>query len=89
MYVCMYVCISYILGTSALPGIYARCPIYISYSTVVLYSGDRYEIIGLLKISDSIKQPCSSGCLKKSLEMHQKCSNNAVPLLNKTKNRIF
>ena len=37
-----------------------------SYSTVVLYSRDQYEIIGLLKISHSIKQPCSSVCLKKS-----------------------
>ena len=35
-----------------------------SYSTVGLYSRDRYEIIGLLKISHSIKQPCSSVCLK-------------------------
>ena len=33
---------------------------------VVLYSRDRYEIIGLIKISYSIKQPCSSICLKKS-----------------------
>ena len=31
---------------------------YVSYSMVVLYSRDRYEIIGLLKISHSIKQPC-------------------------------
>ena len=45
---------------------------YISYNTVVLYSRDRYEIIGFLKISYSIKQPCSSVCLKKALEMHQK-----------------
>ena len=61
----------------------------IQYSTVVLYSGDRYEIIRLLKISHSIKQPCSSVCLKKVLEMHQKCLNNVVPLFNKTENRIF
>ena len=61
----------------------------ISYSTIVLYSGDRYEIIGLLKLSYSIKQPCSSACLKKALEMHQKCLNNAVRLLNKMENRIF
>ena len=47
--------------------------IHISYNTVVLYSRDRYEIIGLLKISHSIKQPCSSVCLKKAPEMHQKC----------------
>ena len=45
----------------------------LSYNTVVLYSRDRYEIIGLLKISHSIKQPCSSVYLKKALEMHQKC----------------
>ena len=38
----------------------------ISNSTVVLFSRDRYEIIGLLKISHSIKQPYSSVCLKKS-----------------------
>ena len=45
----------------------------VSYNTVVLYSRDRYEIIELLKISHSIKQPCSSVCLKKAPEMHQKC----------------
>ena len=28
---------------------------YVSYSTVVLYSRDRYEIIRLLKISHAIK----------------------------------
>ena len=61
----------------------------LSYSMVVLYSRDRYEIIGLLKLLHSIKQPCSSVCLKKALEMHQKCFNNAVSLLNKTENRIF
>ena len=37
--------------------------IYISYSMVVLYSRDQYEIIGLRKISHSIKKPCSSICL--------------------------
>ena len=46
---------------------------HLSYNTVVLYSRDRYEIIGLLKISHSIKQPCNSVCLKKAPEMHQKC----------------
>ena len=59
------------------------------YSTVVLYSRDQYEIIELLKILHSIKQPCSSGssvCLKKALEIHQKCLNNS---LYKTENRIF
>ena len=61
----------------------------LSYSTVVLYSWNRYEIIGLLKLSHSIKQPCSNVCLKKVQEMHQKCLNNEVPLLNKTENRIF
>ena len=30
-------------------------------------SRDRYEIIGLCKISHSIKQPCRSVCLKKSV----------------------
>ena len=39
-----------------------------SYSTVVLYSRDRYEIIGLCKSSHSIKQPCNSICLKKRLQ---------------------
>ena len=38
--------------------------VYLSYSTVVLYR-DRYEVIGLHKISYSIKQPCGSICLKK------------------------
>ena len=56
---------------------------------VVLYSRDQYEIIGLFKLSHSIKQPSSSVCPKNALEMHQKCINNAVPLLNKTENRIF
>ena len=56
---------------------------------VVLYSRDQYKIIGLLKISHSIKQPCSNVCLKKALEMHQKCLNNAVSLLSKTENQIF
>ena len=53
----------------------------ISYSMVVLYSRDLYEIIGLFKFSHSIKQPCSNVCLEKGLEMHQKCVKNAVPLL--------
>ena len=53
---------------------------------VVLYSRGRYEIIGLLKISHSIKQPCNSVSLKKALEMHQKCLNNAIPLLTKAEN---
>ena len=43
------------------------------YSMVVLYSWDRYKMIGLCKISDFIKQPCSSICLKKALAMHQSC----------------
>ena len=51
----------------------------ISICTIIQYSRDRYEIIRLLKLSHSIKQPCSSVCLKKALEMHQKCLNNAVP----------
>ena len=45
----------------------------VSYNTVVLYSRDRYEIIGLRKSSHSIKQPCSSICLKKAFAMHQSC----------------
>jgi len=53
---------------------------FLSYSTrtVVPYSRDRYEIIGLLNISHSIKQPCSSVCLKKSTrnasKMFKQCS---------------
>ena len=43
--------------------IYVCVYMYISYSTVVLYSRDQYEIIGLRKILHSIKQPCSSICL--------------------------
>ena len=39
---------------------------YIYNHTTVLYSRDRYEIIGLRKILHSIKQPCGSICLKKS-----------------------
>ena len=51
-----------------------------SYNTVVLYSRDRYEIIGLLKLSHSIKQPCSSVCLKidKELVEYEQASGNAV-----------
>ena len=62
---------------------------HISYNTVVLYSRDRYEIIGLFKLSHSIKQPCNSVCLKKAPEMHQKCQNDAVSWLNKAENRRF
>ena len=52
----------------------------LSYSTVVLCSRDQYEIIGLidLKISYSIKQPCSSVCLKSvrnALKMFKQCSS--------------
>ena len=50
-----------------------RLPMYISYNTVVLYSRDRYEIIGLRKSSHSIKQPCNSIYLKKAFAMHQSC----------------
>ena len=45
----------------------------LSYNTVVLYSRDRYEIIGLRKSSHSIKQPCNSICLTKAFAMHQSC----------------
>ena len=55
----------------------------------VVYSRDRYEIIGLRKSSHSIKQPCSSICLKKAFAIHQSCWNNAVPQLKKAENRIF
>ena len=37
----------------------------VSFIVVVMNSRDRYEIIGLHKISHSIKQPCRSACLKK------------------------
>ena len=59
--ICTYVCIYTYIRTS------------VSYNTVVLYSRDRYEIIGLRKSSHSIKQPCSSICLKKAFAMHQSC----------------
>ena len=52
----------------------------ISYSTVVLYSRDQYEIIGLCKISHSIKQPCGSICLKRvsnASNLLKKCSTLA------------
>ena len=39
--------------------------VMLSYNMVVLYSKDRYEIIGLRKSSHSIKQPCNSIYLKK------------------------
>ena len=45
----------------------------LSYNTVVLYSRDRYEIIGLHKNSHSIKKTCSSICLKKAFAIHQSC----------------
>ena len=53
---------------------------------VILYSRDRYEIIMLLEILHSIKQPCSSACKKKALEMHQKCLDDVVPRLSKVEN---
>ena len=46
---------------------------YIIHIMVAMNSRDRYEIIGLRKISHSIKQPCRRVCLKKALEMHQSC----------------
>ena len=71
MYVCiqMYVCMLLLIYECAHAYIY----IYISYNTVVLYSRDRYEIIGFRKSSHSIKQPCSSIYLKKAFAMHQSC----------------
>ena len=42
-------------------------------------SMDQYEIIGLLEILHSIKQPCSSVYLKEVSEMHQNVEKNAVP----------
>ena len=47
--------------------------IYISYSTVVVYSKDQYEIIGLSKISHSIQQPLWQFLPEKALAMHQSC----------------
>ena len=44
---------------------------------------DQYEIIGLRKILHSMKQPCSSICLKKALA--KQCST----LAKQTENRIF
>ena len=43
------------------------------FIVVTMNSRDQYEIIGICKTSHSIKQPCSSVCLKKALEIHQKC----------------
>ena len=40
---------------------------YVSYIAVAMYSRDRYEIIGLRKISHFIKQPCKNVCLEKAL----------------------
>ena len=40
---------------------------YLDDITVVLYSRDRYEIIGLHKISHFTKQPCRNICLEKVL----------------------
>ena len=54
-------------------GITITCKIIYIYISVVLYSRDRYEIIGLRKSSHSIKQPCSSICLKKAFAIHQSC----------------
>ena len=41
------------------------------FIVVAMNNRDRYEIIGLCKISHFIKQPCRSVYLKKALEMHQ------------------
>ena len=46
---------------------------FVSFIAVAMNSRDRYEIIGLRKISHFIKQPCRSACLKKALEIHQIC----------------
>ena len=55
--------------------IYSNTWLYynLSFIVVTMNSRDRYEIIGLCKISHSIKQPFSSICLKKALTMHQGC----------------
>ena len=63
--------------------------ILISFIAAKMNSRDWYEIIGLYKILLSIKQPCSSVCLKKALKMLKKCWNNAVSWLNKAENWIF
>ena len=56
----------------------------VSFIVVALNSRDRYEFIGLRKISHSIKQLCKSDCLK-VLEMHQQCSTSP----KQNGNRIF
>ena len=50
-------------------------------------SRDQYKIIGLFKISNSMKQPCSSVCLK----IVKKCIklDNGVPWLNKVESQIL
>ena len=45
----------------------------LSVIAVAMNRRDRHEIIGLHKISHSIKQPCSSVCLKKALKLAEKC----------------
>ena len=44
------------------------------FIVVAMNSRDRYEIIAWVhQISHFLKQPCSNICLKKALEMHQRC----------------
>ena len=59
---------------------------HISFIAITMNNRDRYEIIGLCKISHSIKQSCRSVGLKKAFEMHQSCLSNAVHWLNKVEN---
>ena len=48
--------------------IHGQCSLCSSYTCVAcVYSRDRYEIIGLRKISHFIKQPCRNACLEKPL----------------------
>ena len=62
-----------IMPSATVDGVQSPLVSKLSYNTVVLYNRNRYEIIGLRKSSDSIKQLCSSICLKKAFAMHQSC----------------
>ena len=55
-----------------------------------MYSGDRYKIIRLRKISHFIKQPCRNVCLEKALYVKaSKLLKQYSTWLNKAENRIF
>ena len=74
----LLLCFVSLLNKKLAGGLELRRPVALvavlpSYNTVVLYSRDPYEIIGLHKSLHSIKQPCSSIYLKKTFAMHRSC----------------